>query len=418
MKIVIILSIAAATFPILADTISFKPPVELSDHGMVAGDYWVDVDGNGIPDRTGFDGGRRELISLLRFSRAHSPYKTVSHGSVTNFLSGPWLRDIDGDGDEDFVIQEGRELIWWESRSGEGLFRREALATVGVNELIFAYDDLDGDGLMDLVLRELRFSGGFPDSGSPMIPRIGYGNAQADFDWVNYTELEDRFIYYTSPGTAKVSSEGHLFWGDPSLSVVQIGRELADVKIEYRRGSFVDLNGDGVMELVETDQYYDFNNYSKTVINEVVVYRWHLEGKQEIDRLTFNPFYQYDELLFPRIDPGEPPVIFLWSNRAFQGYGPTYSLEGGSLTGGIEAGDYAVAPDYGNFNKEREYDYYLLDDDGDGMDSVVSSSNEVGRDIFGLPRAYLPIRGDSSESERMEEFSSIRDQKSRPSSDP
>ncbi|MCB9762970.1 MAG: VCBS repeat-containing protein [Alphaproteobacteria bacterium] len=250
------------------------------DQDCEGGDRCTDLDCDGRADMVVPNGqsGSLSTASSSYLYFASDTWGTSDRVSVPTTLPYHALaEDLDGDGYVDIVFAnhqtmggsqtwEINSFIYWGGSSGYSTSNRDVLPTTGASWVIA--EDLDGDGLTDLVFSSLR------DDSSYSVNALVYWNSGAGFSSSSVTELPVEggrqvtahdlnqdgdldlvFSCQTDGSTTDVNSV--VYWGDTSRSGVF---DASDVTALPTRGSVAhaiyDLDGNGYDDIVFANSQY------------------------------------------------------------------------------------------------------------------------------------------------------------------
>jgi len=338
-----------------AKPVAFKPPVELTDSVNVNSPVWIDADGDGVTDLTGYDAVLRKMVSCVRDPRGSQwPKKRMIHEGVSPedyFESFRW--DLDGDGKLDLVAVEGHHIFWWKAASGAPLAYQGRWGTsLPPNRVVAGFEDMDKDGHLDVLL--CPTTGVADEEGNADAALIAYGDATGGFTYLEVDFNVPRFDYYDSQ-VADINGDGTLDWILYGRLALLRDRQQLQVMDLPHWGSGVqlgDIDGSPGVELVVTEGLDRRNDWITGPVHERIRIL-KLQGdawntvEVELGSILFSGWYPAPEYLGAHVgnfdsDPLQEIVIVSRDFLLIFGYieGRVAPERGHAITGGLQKGDW------------------------------------------------------------------------------
>jgi hypothetical protein len=241
-----------------AKPVAFKPSVELTDSVNVFAPIWVDADGDGVSDYTGYDYRLNKIVSCVQDPRGiHWPKKRmIIEGGNPDYYSGPFRYDLDGDGKQDLLTTQGRHIVWWKVMSGAPLAYQGTWGDpLPSDRFVASIEDMDKDGNPDVLLFPRVLEGALeliPDPGL-----VGYGSPTGSFTWLE-VDFETPAQEHPASEFHDVNGDGALDWIFSDKVALLEGRQLLGVVAlpsSHFNIKFADIDGLPGVELVSYQGY-------------------------------------------------------------------------------------------------------------------------------------------------------------------
>ena len=314
-----------------AAPVAFKAPVELTEPVSLHSAVQVDGNGDGTAELTGYDEQLKKLVSSLGGPEGNQPdrqRRLIHAGDLSEVRSPVFLCDIDGDGNVDVTVQDGRKMVWWKHVPGAPLSWQGIWAGVPEGRTASAVADMDKDGNPDLLLPPQDFIEGNVILLHP--PLIGYGGPGGTFEWLQLPG--ENLLVNSSFSPVDVDGDGNLDWAydGAHLALLQGRAVVRMVDLPAHTGyqvsyQFADMDGGAGAELVGIEGYSDNRDHAPDFVN---VFRLDGASWREITSFPLDswirsadPNWVFRGATIARQDPASPSKVFVLLDKLILFFG-------------------------------------------------------------------------------------------------